>query len=1013
MLGNGVQDIHIALSNLPSGRTISTILALGDGGGGWVANIGNYYPTSSGALIEPTGGATADFYVDPFAIPVGKRFDLTVTFDDKSTASMSVFAGVVDPNLPMPASIVAGRWVGQDGVDLTGPTPGVGPDGVQDAHVVVSNLFAASTVASVTITGGSGDGWASGTNFGLLNAAEFQRGTTDATAGDLYLSPNHDLSGQTLTITVTYADGKMNHSTLSAGSFNPNLSMPSTPPTAVDWSTVHAHWIGQDGLNLIGAGDVHVALDGLPAGRSVVQTTLSDQEGLDWTYNKPGAGASAQDSNAGVLGFRSASDPTKADLTFQPGRDENGSTLTVTVVLDNGTVLATRLSGGPSDIGLRAPDIAPTFVLAHPGDDLNDLANRFGTVRLVAGTYPMAAPLVLNHAVTISAEPGATLVFSQNAGDPTWTAALKIRASHTTLDGFAVRFAGPIRWTDGISFGPAVVGSSDNFDAWNGDRLVNLAFRHLDLQSPPASTSWEEAPRTFRLTSASSGTISDNLIKGGVTEVQGGPWTITGNTVLGTLPNTFSYGAFATHYTHDVTVSANTLAPSGPQGKTWRFLVMTQSGLNDVVSGNTVIGVGPMDSDVIADPNSSEIILTEAYHVHYEGLTTSVSADGLVVTIPTPQGAPARTGDVLAVLSGPQAGQWRRVAQVLSPTTYVLDAAITPGKFAVSLATGFVDEMYLGNTVDARGSSTAQDMVLVGNQFGATVVGNHFIGGGTAFKLTAGPSETPVNWGWTHAPFLGATINANIVEDTDYGGILDVEHGGSIKSDGGRVYFSGSFLNNTGIWSSAFLAARTAKGVTAAPALVTVGDTSSGDPGDLVITANGNAVAGPLAILSNPTLIIAAATVNGVAQRNTSVVLGVAPASANPTAPTASPSSPPTPVQTAPAPIAPPTPSPAVSIPSGSGITAGNTKLISIAPTISAPARPRNVVIPHAVTAVGGLPLATLSIGPATGARAGGAAANSRPFSWWAIRTAVGQLRPLGGNFWSRAAHGWGHGRRG
>src|SRR5262249_48382178 len=152
------------------------------------------------------------------------------------------------------------------------------------------------------------------------------------------------------------------------------------------------------------------------------------------------------------------------------------------------------------------------------------------------------------------------------------------------------------------------------------------------------------------------------------------------------------------------------------------------------------------------------------------------------------------------------------------------DAPVTPGTFAVSLATGFVNEAFLGNTIDARGSSTALDFGLIGNQFGARVVGNHFLGGHEAFRITAAPSESPVTWGWTHAPLLGAPVEANTVEDSLIGGVLDVEHNAYTKSDAGRVYFSGTFQNNTGVWSAAFLASRAAAGVTTPPALVTVGD---------------------------------------------------------------------------------------------------------------------------------------------------------------------------------------------
>lgn len=983
LAGNGVQDIHIALANLPAARGITSINMLGYGGGGWVYNIGPYYPTSSGALIRTPGSTTADFYVDPNRVEAPREWDLTLTYDDGSTVTVALAGGTDDPNLRMPGTGVSASWLGQDGVDLTGPTPGVGPDGRQDAHVALARLYTGSPVAGVALTDASGRGWASGVNPGVLNNAEFRPNPGDPSKGDLYFSPDRDPNGQALTVTVTYADGKTDRTTVVAGHADPNLAESGPPSVAVAWNVVHAHWLGQDGMNLLGPGDVHLALDGIPAGRSVAAATLSDQDGLDWTYVKPGSGAAAPDASAGPLGFRAGADSTRADVAFQPGRDETGATLTLTLVLDDGSSLAARVAGDAADPGLRHADVAPTSVVAHPGDDLNDLANRYGHVRLVAGLYPIAQPLVLNNPVAITADPGATLLFAQPPGDPGWAAAIKVRASHTTLDGFAVRFAGPVRWADGISYGPAVVGSTDNTDPWSPDPLVALTFRHLDLQSPPASTAWEEAPRLFRLVSAGSGVVADNLLKGGVTEVQGGPWRITGNDFRGTPPGTFTYTAVATHYSHDVTIAGNTVAPVGPSGKTWRFLVQTQSGLDDVVSGNNVVGVGPMDADTVVNPNSSETILSEAYRLHYEGLTASVSADGMVVQIPAPQGTPARTGDVLAILSGPQAGQWRRVAQVLSPTAYLLDAPITPGKFAVSLATGFVNEMYLGNTVDARGSSTVMDLVLVGNQFGARVVGNHFLGGGQAFKITAAPSETPVTWGWTHAPFLGATVESNTIEDTLHGGALDVEHGGSIKQDAGRVYFSGTFVNNTAVWSAAFLDARAKAGVADPPTMVTVGDALSGDPGELVLASSGNRANGPAGVVSGPTFLVLAATVNGTALRNVGAVLpassaGAASAGSVAVGPASLAAAPAAAAETA----APAPPSGVAPVPAGAPPVAAATPTPATAASTPATS-------PSPPTAVATPPPA----GPLVSVRVAGAA---RPFGSGSARSGGGRPRPAG-----------------
>jgi hypothetical protein len=872
LAGNGVQDIHIELTGLPTNKSIDTIYILGYGGGGWVVNIGPYAPYD-GVLEQSPGSSTADLYVDPYQTETGRQFTLTITYSDQSTAVITMNGGTADPNLRTPADAVAAQWLGQDGHDLTGPSPAVGPDGYQDVHLTLTHLFPGASIAAVTVTDALGDAWASGTNPNVDENAEFLPDPGDATRGDLYFSPTRDLNGQTLTVTVTYADGKLDHTTLTAGPTNPNLPMPAPAPVNVNWSAVQAQWLGQDGFVLLGQGDVHLTLTGLPAGRTVVSATLSDQSGDDWSYTRPGSGATAADPSAMALGFQAGSDPTRADLAFQPVVNETGATLTLVLTLDDGSILAARLAGGACDPGLRAPGIAPTSVIAHPGDDLNVLANSYGTVRLVSGLYPMDKPLVLNHPVTITADPGTILLFSQGPNDPTWTAAIKVRASHTTLSGFAVRFAGPVRWNPNVNYGPAVIGWTDNLDPWSADPGVDLTFTNLDVQSPPASTSWEEAPHTFRLVGAESGLIADNRIKGGMTELEAGPWQVTGNDYLGTLPDTYALAAFGTHYTRDLTLSDNLVEPTGPSGKTWRFLVMTQEGVGDVVSDNTVIGVGPMDSDTVPNPNASEVILTEAYTVHYEGMVSSVSPDGLLVQIPSPQGSPARTGDVVAILSGPQAGQLRTIAQVLSPTTYLLDSPLTPGRFAVSLDTGFVGETFQGNTVNCLGSSTALDLVLVGNQFGLNVLDNTFVGGGYGFKITACPSESPEAWGWTHDPLLGATIEGNTIEDTQYGGILDVEHSQYTKSNAGRVYFSGSFLDNTGVWTAPIPSASGTAGSSNPPTLVTVGDALSADPGELVLTESGNQVNAPASVGSEPTFQVVSGTINGQAVRDTGYVL--------------------------------------------------------------------------------------------------------------------------------------------
>ncbi|MFO0909565.1 MAG: hypothetical protein U0794_14620 [Isosphaeraceae bacterium] len=874
--GNGVQDIHIALGNLPAARTISSVNMLGYGGGQWVVNIGNYNPFN-GSLVRISGSTTGDLYVDPYMNETGRSFTITFTYDNGTSDTINLQGGTANANLRMPAYAATASWSGQNGPDVTGVGAGVGPDGYVDAHLTLGHLFPGTAVSLVTLTRPSGLGWGSGMNPGALNNAEFVPSATDPTTGDLYFSPDTDLFGVNLTVTITYADGKVDHTSLVAGHTSATMAAPSPSPVSVVWDSFHVAWLGQDGTALTGPGDVHLTLSGLPAGRTILAAALGDQVGLSWFYAKPGSGQTTTDPNSGPLALTTAADGT-VNLAFPPGRDETGGSLLLHLTLDDGSHLATQFSGGSADPGLRAADISSTSVVAHPGDDLNDLANRFGTVRLSAGLYPMTQPLVLRHPVTITGDSGATLVFYQAPTDPTWTAAIKVLVSHITLNNFAVRFAGPIRWTDGISYGPAVIGAIDNYDAWVGDPRVDLSFTHLDLQAPPASSTWEEAPRLFRMANATSGRIADNRLKGGSTEVFNGPWLVSNNTYLGALTNTYAYDAFAGHGTHDVTISGNHVEPVGPSGKTWRFLVMTQTGANDTILNNTVVNIGMMDTDTVPNPNAPEIILTESYRLHYEGQVASVSADGRVVQIYNPQNGPARAGDVLSILSGPQVGLWVRVEAALDANTYLLDSPITPGKFAVSLASGFVNETYQGNSIDARGSTHADDLVLAGNQFGARVIGNQLMGGNHAFRISAVPTEMPGPWGWSHAPFLGATVMGNTVTDSMVGGYLDVERNGYTKLSTGRVYFTGSFLFNTGVWTSAFLTRRAAAGRSDQPVLVSVGNAQIADPWEVVINASGNQVTGPAGVTSGPTLYIFNGIYNGQAYHNQGIVLpGFAP----------------------------------------------------------------------------------------------------------------------------------------
>jgi hypothetical protein len=847
---SGVQDVHIALTGLPAERTVRSIELLGLGGGAWVYGEGWGWA----APFVRSGATTGELFFEPYQVETGRPFDVRVRYDDGSTDETWVTGGAADPAVRMPGDSVQIAWIGQDGPDKVGRGPAVGPDGIQDVHLALTNLTRTVPIEAVRIDGPPGIAWAAGRNPEGVWNAQLDRHGDDPTRAELWLNPDRDLAGQDLTLTVVYSTGVIDTAVVTAGTSDPGLAVAPAPAPPARIAGVVGAWVGQDGLDLTGPGDVHLSVENLPAGRAIASAVLSDAAGVLWVYQAPGVPAPFADPFPGPLAVQVSG--TRADLAFPPARDETGSTLTLRLNFDDGTIAVVPIAGGAADLSLRAPGPDSSSITARPGDDLNDLANRFGTVRLAAGQYDLNQPLVLAHPVTITADAGAVLNFTQPADATPWTAAIKVHAANTTLDGFAVRFGGPVRWDWDVPYGPAVIGTTDDRDHRENLVKVNLAFTNLDIQGPPvaAPAGLEPSPGLFRLVTAHSGRIVGNTFQGGTIEVVGGPWTISGNDYRGAVPGTSVATFLAGHFTHDLVVTDNHAEPRGPTGKAWRFLVLTQAGYRDRVEGNRVVGIGPRDDDTVPNPNATEIVLTEAYRLRFEGWPLAVSPDGRVLQIPEPQGGPAQAGDVVAILDGPAAGQWRRVAQAIDARTYLLDAPLPANTGAISIGAAFVEETFRGNTIDARGSSLAADMMLAGAHYGTRVVENRLVGGRYALLARSGPSESPVEWGWSHTPQFGLTIEGNTLVDADEGSVVGVEHGPPIKTTKHRVYFSGRVARNTFGFSPEFLAAHPG----ALPRALTIGEVGSLDPAEQRVTWEANLARGSAA-----TVLVHAGSVNG------------------------------------------------------------------------------------------------------------------------------------------------------
>jgi hypothetical protein len=657
----------------------------------------------------------------------------------------------------------------------------------------------------------------------------------------------------------------------------PDPTLPADPPPPPAYPVVtgclSAAWAGQDGATSAVPGEVHVTVSGLPAGWALAAAELTDDVGSEWIAGNRSA--------ASALTLTPAADPTKADLTFAPTRDETGTLMTLSIRLAGGQVqYVTQFPGGSADPALRDPlpagtsiTVDPSYV-SQPGHDLNTLVQTYGTVHLQAGVYPLSRPLDLVNPVSVVADPGTTLLFSQPAGDPGWSSAVTIHRSHTSLDGtvpggLAIRFATPVRWAPPVGGSAGVIASSPDDPAPKVD--VNL--ENLDILYNPTAADLggysTDTVRLIQMSDGDSGQISGDVLRGGFVEVVGGPWKITDNDYQGATTGSTVVDAFVVRDGHDVVIQGNHAHSVGASGITYGFAYFSDAGwetsfLDNVVDG----GIG---RDAAVSPggqyNFPSIILTESYAPHYEGVAVTDPDNSRMLRVPALRGNPGAAGDIVTILSGPDAGSWFRIAQVIDAHNYLLDGDLPVGNYAVSISQGFVDETYAGNRIDAtslqQSSSIAFD--LVGAHANTSIRGNTVIGC-TPFDITSAPTEGsagsatpyPAPWGWTHLPVFGLVVDGNTFRDPTFWtapadgtaavegvgvATLDVEHAPLIRATTGRVYLTASLTNNLFDLTDTFL-----NGTSGNLTVLQIGDASALDPSELRVSSlQGNTYQAPAA----------------------------------------------------------------------------------------------------------------------------------------------------------------------
>lgn len=805
-----IQDIEVQLSGIPESKIILKAVVQGYGADRW--DFGGPDGSWLADLQRTQGSSLASLYFEPARVETGREFSVGLTYTDGSFEEIYFQGGTADPALKAPGMGLTAQWLGASAkVDMTTPSATLGPDGITDFQIAVSQINTNKSVQAVDIVDAKNVWVASyGLNPSRVGTLELTRQSSSSDQAILTFSkPSQTLTGP-LTVQLTYSDGTKETATCELGSTATETVNIGPIPT-ITASLASVQWVGQQVADTNRPGWVQIKLSNLPeSGISAFQ--VNDLKGQSWLWTISGQGSPWPT----VYGQKSmvAYRDTQGDwiIEFDSRLDLNKSPLTILALSDMGRTYQVDFQGGSVDLSKRALLPSNSSITAQPGDDLQALVNQYGTVNLSSGVFVMNSPLVLKNPVNLVGTSASVIEFRQPISSPGWSTVVTIGSGNVRLSGFQIQFAGSVKWLDNIRYGPAVIGSVDNFstEISHVGPISNVLIENLNITGPQPTSFLQEAPRLVRMIDDVSGVIRDNNFFGGWVEVTGGPWSITGNTNNGVWPDSFAYDAFAAHGLQGLDLANNTVDRTGNSGVIFRLIVVNGQSSAINISDNQALGLGSSLSDPwqMQQTNANEVILTEAYNVSFEGELLAVDASRRIVQVGATLGQAYQPGDLFAVLDGPNAGTWAVVVAVINQNTIVLDKALpewVQKGTAVSINKGIHDIRISGNLIEQTDRPQSLASVLVGNLYDLSFTGNTIIGGFRGLQVTAYPSESPRDWGWTRNVVFDATITENVFQDVLWLNQLGVSHSVAARANYGHLYLTASFQNNLFRWSENFL----------------------------------------------------------------------------------------------------------------------------------------------------------------------------------------------------------------
>ena len=174
-----------------------------------------------------------------------------------------------------------GKWLGQDGSDIVGPSSSLGASDVQDIHLVVNGLPKGKKVASGMIQGLGGDEWAINGPFGPWRAE--WKPTISGTSADIFLEPTRKETGRPFTVKLGFDTGETVEFVIQGGKADPSLK--------VAGAVLKALWLKRDGRDRVGPGaavgpdgfeDDRIALERLSQKAELQGVLIEGPNGAAW-----------------------------------------------------------------------------------------------------------------------------------------------------------------------------------------------------------------------------------------------------------------------------------------------------------------------------------------------------------------------------------------------------------------------------------------------------------------------------------------------------------------------------------------------------------------------------------------------------------------------------------------------------------------------------------------------------------------------------------------------------------